>query len=275
MGNQMNSWWMNQPEEGKLYRFNNEQSSFILFNPEKYKEGHKFTPNFKVGMLLVDLTDEKTNNVYRQEDFANICGVERQAVMKYLRAKPNGSFTPVPLRVLFNLSRHFNIPLCYFTDNNISYTEKPQDIVVPQDYYHTIPVAIRRDIQNTEVGNNYFNDVSQLSFKQKEKEAKQAIETILDNAGLVPEVICKLTQQSIDNLTTLVQKAVMQVYDSQMEAEWNEYIHSPEYISDIVESGEYEEYDKGEKDKEYMDCTHKSWCLNECPCGYYLQEDGN
>ena len=32
MGNQMNSWWMNQPEEGKLYRFNNEfnneQSSF-------------------------------------------------------------------------------------------------------------------------------------------------------------------------------------------------------------------------------------------------------
>lgn len=241
MGNQINSWQMAQNEDTPMYRFNKEDDNFILFHADTYKYGNPFTVNYKVGMLLVDLTDKSTGNVYRQEDFAAICGITRQAVMKYLRGEEKAGrrvYSVIPLTVLFNLSQHFHIPLCYFTDNSIPYTENPTEITPPYKYFHTFPLTLKH---SNDRGCSYFEDLRQLKQSAEKKAATQTIKEINESTGLVPEIISVLSEQSIEQLKELIKNAVVEIYGKQMEQGWENYIHSSDYIQDIIDSGEYVE----------------------------------
>lgn len=229
MGNEINSDNMNLPyhsfrgvpDQGRWYRFRKyypgeiweEDNLIIRF--QKYCQYDVFTPNFKVGMLLIDVINEETQNLYTMDELGKIAGVSAQSIRKYITSKKKGQFDypEIPMKVLVNLSRHLRIPLVYFTDNNIPYTEDPKSMSVRDDYYHTIPIQTNKSGR----GRSYLGDLYSINNDHANQsmilKGKNKLSEIENRAGLTPVFISSLSDQSLEKLTKLICEAVSYICD--------------------------------------------------------------
>lgn len=159
--------------------------------------------HFKLFMLWV------TKNTYSKEKIAGYMGVSRQAFDKYIQ--PSFPIQP-DIYKLFRLSKAMNIPLHYFTDDNIECMEHPENCAVPQSYEeHGDMVG--------EVNSCLINSNLQSENRQSNKGLKQ----LLEQVGLSSALMYRLTPTAKENLAagirelvehTLSDKENLQAYDN-------------------------------------------------------------
>lgn len=130
-----------------------------------------------------------------QEEIAEAMGVSRQAFAKYIReSKPL-----IPdIYKLFRLSKQREIPIHYFTDDNIDYMDNPKECAIPDSYIEDV---------NRELIPFLIN--SQLDIERKDGEKK--LKQLLQEVGLDRGLVQRLTDAAVSDLTHALKETVSSI----------------------------------------------------------------
>ena len=193
-------------------------------NKDRYERNHPYTANYKIYMLRYDLRKPDTNELYTVDELAAFAGISRSQFRNYynFEAKYQNihsdkkvyKYDKVPLKVKISLARNLHIPLEYFVRDSIPYTDRPQDLLPYRDY-HKIPLSLR--VSNEEKGKNFLTDLQLRDYERYKKSAQKDIEDIEFQAGLIPEVIHGLSEESKEELTNRIKTVVEDVLRKEFE----------------------------------------------------------
>lgn len=136
-----------------------------------------------------------SNPTLTRSNIADAMGVSRQAFTKYIREE-----TPlVPdIYKLFRLSKQFEIPLHYFTDDDIECMDNPKECTIPDSY---------TEDANRELIPFLIN--SQLDIERKDGEKK--LKQLLQEVGLDRGLVQRLTDVAVSNLTHALKETVTSI----------------------------------------------------------------
>ena len=133
-----------------------------------------------------------SNPTLTRSNIADAMGVSRQAFTKYIREE-----TPlVPdIYKLCRLSKQFEIPLNYFTDDSIECMDNPKECTIPDGY---------SEYANRELILFLIN--SQLDIERKDGERK--LKQLLQEAGIGHGLLQRLTDAAVSDLTHALKETV-------------------------------------------------------------------
>lgn len=177
---------------------------------DKYKEDvASYLKNLdsKVHYKLYMLYTGEGSEHRRQEDIAGAMGVERQQFAKYIRVPLPGHGKLPPqqpsMLSLFRLGQALNIPLYYFTHDDIDYMADPTKCKLSEN---DEPDGV---VVNKELIPFLLNDKKHGYLRKQFLEGKHKLDTLIEETGLTPGILEILTPAALEKLTQAIKGEVV------------------------------------------------------------------